>query len=152
MATAPISPHLVRVAAVWGTTVVALKNLGDGQSFDMTSGPESVLPVPDGVAMSELPVRAAPGGWEVDAKGVVSGILKLRGRDEDPVAFAQSGAPIPIVPGDYGLLQYGQFGIFFSSRRALKRSPDRGGPSSSSRSRCFRAASCTSVSSACSAP
>ena len=113
MAKAPISPHLVRVAAVWGTTVVALKNLGDGESFDMTSGPESVIPVPDGVAMSELPVRSAPGGWEVDAKGVVSGILKLRGRDEDPVAFAQSGAPIPIVPGDYGLLQYGQFGIFF---------------------------------------
>ncbi|CAN5272336.1 hypothetical protein BH09MYX1_BH09MYX1_19140 [soil metagenome] len=113
MATAPISPHLVRVAAVWGTTVVALRNLGAGQSFDMTSGPNSILPIPDGVGMSDLPVRAAPGGWEVDAKGVVSGILKLRGRDEDPVAFAQSGAPIPIVPGDYGLLQYGQFGIFF---------------------------------------
>ena len=43
MATAPISPHLVRVAAVWGTTVVALKNLDHGQSFDMTTGPNSIL-------------------------------------------------------------------------------------------------------------
>ena len=73
----------------------------------------SVLPIPDGLDMSATPVRAAQGAWEIDARGAVAGVLKLRGRDEDVASFARSGASFPIVPGDYGLLQYGQFGIFF---------------------------------------
>ena len=113
MATAALSPHVLRVAAVWGTTVVSMKNLMSGESFLAGDEPGASIPIPFDIDMSSAPVRAAPGGWEVDAKGVLAGMLKLRGRDEDPVAFGQSGAPIPIVPGDFGLLQYGQFGIFF---------------------------------------
>jgi hypothetical protein len=37
----------------------------------------------------------------------------LRGRDEDVLALARTGAPVPVVPGDSGLLQYGLFSIFF---------------------------------------
>jgi len=33
------------------------------------------------------------------------------------------GAPIPIVAGDYGLIQYGNFGIFFSFSNAVPPSP-----------------------------
>ena len=29
------------------------------------------------------------------------------------MSFAKSGAPVPVVPGDYGLLQYRLFSIFF---------------------------------------
>lgn len=113
MATAAVSPHVLRVAAVWGTTVVSMKNLMSGESFLAGDEPGAAIPIPFDIDMSSAPVRAAAGGWEVDAKGVLAGMLKLRGRDEDPVAFGLSGAPIPIVPGDFGLLQYGQFGIFF---------------------------------------
>lgn len=114
MATAAIaSQPALRVAAVWGTTVVALKTLRAGQSFGLGVEPGDLVPVPDGIDMSATPVRANASGWDLDARGAVAGALRIRGRDEDPSAFAKSGAPIAIVPGDYGLLQYGQFGIFF---------------------------------------
>ena len=70
--------------------------------------------------MSPMPIRAVQGLWEVDARGSIAGVLKLRGRDEDPAAFARLGAPFPIVPGDYGLLQYGQFGLFFQLSQAAQ--------------------------------
>jgi hypothetical protein len=79
--------------------------------------------MPDGIDMPQTPVRAAPGGWEVDARGTVAGILRLRGRDEDPVAVGHTGVPVAVMPGDYGLLQYGLFSIFFqyaTPARALK--------------------------------
>ncbi|HEX6278001.1 MAG TPA: AgmX/PglI C-terminal domain-containing protein, partial [Polyangiaceae bacterium] len=52
-------------------------------------------------------------GWELDARGATGGEVVLRGRREDPAALAASGAPIPIVAGDYGILQYGNFSVFF---------------------------------------
>ncbi len=112
VATLAATPAL-RVAAVWGTTVLDVRTLGRGESFLMGDAENAALPIPDGVTMSQMPLRAAQGGWELDALGVVGGTLKLRGRDEDPSAFAKTGAPVPVVPGDYGLLQYGLFSIFF---------------------------------------
>jgi len=109
---------ILRVAAVWGTTVVALRSLKPGESFDLGEAEGSVLPIPDGLDMSSAPVRAAQGAWEIDARGAIAGVLKLRGRDEDVASFARAGAPFPIVPGDFGLLQYGQFGIFFQYSQA----------------------------------
>lgn len=104
---------LLRVAAVWGTTVLAAKTLVRGQSLLLGDGEGAFLPIPDNVEMSAAPVRGAPGGWEIDARGVQGGILRLRGRDEDPVMVARSGVAIPVVPGDFGLLQYGTFALFF---------------------------------------
>jgi len=105
--------QVLRVAVVWGTTVLTVKTLARGESFTLGDTEGAHFPMPDGVDMSSIPVRGAPGGWEVDARGVLGGILRLRGRDEDPVAVARSGAPIPIVSGDYGLMQYGLFSVFF---------------------------------------
>ena len=103
----------LRVAAVWGTTVVALKTLERGESFVLGEADGAVLPIPDGDRDVSAPLRAAQGGWELDARGCVGGLLTLRGRAEDPVAIARAGAPVPVMPGDYGLIQYGQFSIFF---------------------------------------
>lgn len=114
MAKAPAPTKTVlRVAAVWGTTVVALENLERGRSFSVSDGPGAAIPRPDGIAMSEAPLRASPGGWDLDPKGCVGGLLTLRGRPEDPVAVARTGTPVPVMPGDFGLIQYGQFAIFF---------------------------------------
>jgi hypothetical protein len=52
-------------------------------------------------------------GWELDARGATGGELLLRGRRENPADLGRSGAPIPIVAGDYGLIQYGNFSVFF---------------------------------------
>jgi len=112
-AAAPQTSTILRVAAVWGTTVMALRELKAGDSFELGDAEGAVLPIPDGLDMSMAPVRAAQGAWEIDARGAIAGVLKLRGRDEDVASFAKSGASFPIVPGDFGLLQYGQFGIFF---------------------------------------
>ncbi len=114
------SATILRVAAVWGTTVVALRSLERGESFTLGDEDGAVLPRPDGLDISATPVRAAQGAWEIDARGAVAGVLKLRGRDEDAASFARSGAPFPIIPGDYGLLQYGQFGIFFQYSTAAQ--------------------------------
>jgi hypothetical protein len=103
----------LRVAAVWGTTVLDLRTLAKGESFEMGDGEKAHFPIPDGVPMSPMPVRASTTGWEIDAHGVMGGTMRLRGRDEDPLAFAKTGAAAPIMPGDYGLLQYGLFSLFF---------------------------------------
>jgi hypothetical protein len=103
----------LRVAAVWGTTVVALKVLSRGESFELGESELAVLPIPDGIEMAQIPLRGQAGGWDVDARGVQGGLLRLRGRDEDPASVGRGGVPIPVVPGDFGLLQYGTFAIFF---------------------------------------
>ncbi|WP_394835154.1 AgmX/PglI C-terminal domain-containing protein [Pendulispora rubella] len=105
MAVATIPQHL-RVSLTWGTTVLSVKTLALGQSFEPTE-------IPDGLEMSAVPVRGVPSGWEIDARGARSGFVRLRGRDEDALSIARSGVPIPIVPGDYGVLQYGLFALFF---------------------------------------
>lgn len=112
------TPNALRVAAVWGTTVVALRTLKKGESFAFGDagggkGDDAVLPVPFGVEMSSAPLRGAASGWELDARGAVGGLLTLRGRAEDPTQVARSGAPVPVMPGDYGLIQYGQMSVFF---------------------------------------
>lgn len=111
--TTPQAPNALRVAIVWGTSVVALRTLQRGQSFYLGDGKDAVLPVPDGVQMSEAPVRANAGGWELDARGCIGGLLTLRGRAEDPAAIARASAAVPIMPGDFGLIQYGQISLFF---------------------------------------
>jgi hypothetical protein len=113
LAPAAITPQVLRVAAVWGTTVVAMKVLARGESFVLGDGEGAALPVPDGLDIAPSPVRAAHGAWELDPRGALGGTLMLRGRPEDPTRLAQSGAPIPVMPGDFGLIQYGQLSIFF---------------------------------------
>lgn len=113
LAPAAITPQVLRVAAVWGTTVVALRTLDRGQSFRLGDDKLSELPIPDGVEMSALPLQASQGGWLLDAQGARSGLLMLRGRSEDPAQVGRTGMPVPVMPGDYGLIQYGQFAIFF---------------------------------------
>jgi hypothetical protein len=108
-----VAPNALRVAAVWGTTVVALRTLSRGESFVLGDGRGCDLPIPDGIEMAESPLKGGQGGWELDTRGCVGGLLTLRGRGEDPVAIARAGAPVPVMPGDYGLIQYGQFAIFF---------------------------------------
>lgn len=113
MAAVVTAPHALRVAAVWGTTVVALRTLERGESFVLGDGDDAELPIPDGLDISGAPIRAAAGGWELDARGAIGGLLTLRGRAEDPVAISRAGAPVPVMPGDFGLIQYGQFAVFF---------------------------------------
>lgn len=112
-AVSSVRPQDLRVAAVWGTTVVALRTLKRGQSFTIGDGRDAALPVPDGLEIPPVPVRAAQGGWELDPRGAIAGMMRLRGRQEDPVALAKAGQPIAVMPGDYGLMQYGLFAIFF---------------------------------------
>jgi hypothetical protein len=112
VAMAVAGSEVLRVAAVWGTTVVAMRNLARGESFEMGEGKAATLPAPDGLSYS--PLRAgASGGWDLDVNGVVAGALRLRGREEDPASVARVGAPVGVLPGDYGLLQYGLFSVFF---------------------------------------
>jgi len=105
--------HVLQVAAVWGTTVVALRALARGESFIVGDLPGAAVPAPDGLTLPPAVVRASQGGWELDARGAVGGTVRLRGRDEDPAALATAGAPVAIIPGDHGLLQYGLFAVFF---------------------------------------
>jgi hypothetical protein len=126
---APLPPPMnaLRVAAVWGTTVVALRTLSRGESFLVGDAPGASLPVPEGVDMPPAPVRAAAGGWELDARGCVGGLLTLRGRAEDPLAIARTTAAVPIMPGDFGLIQYGQVSLFFQyTTKPIKLSSYRG--------------------------
>ena len=109
-AAAALHAPMMRVAAVWGTTVLELRTLKSGQSFALG---EHAVAGPEGVELPDVPVRSAQGGWEIDPRGALGGVVRLRGRDEDPVALGRAGAGVAIVPGDYGVLQYGLFSVFF---------------------------------------
>jgi hypothetical protein len=107
------NPIVLRTAASWGTTVLATRVLASGQSLAVGDAEGAIVAKPDNVQVAESPIRAVGSGWELDARGATSGELHLRGRVENPALLARSGAPIPIVPGDWGLLQYGSFSLFF---------------------------------------
>jgi hypothetical protein len=115
---APIQSITLRTAAVWGTTVLNTTTLASGQSFRLGENKESLVAKPDGVPISDFPIRAVGAGWELDARGATGGQVFLRGRKENPAQLAASGAPIPIVAGDYGIVQYGNFGVFFQFTEA----------------------------------
>ncbi|OJY22048.1 MAG: hypothetical protein BGO98_35080 [Myxococcales bacterium 68-20] len=124
---APTPLNALRVAVVWGTTVVALRTLARGESFQLGDAADASVPIPDGIEMSPVPVRAVAGGWELDARGCLGGLLTLRGRAEDPVAIARTSAAVPIMPGDFGLIQYGQVSLFFQyTSKPIKMSTFRG--------------------------
>jgi hypothetical protein len=109
----------LRAAAVWGTTVLAAKNLTPGVSLKIGDGEGAVVAKPDLATVSDFPIRAVGSGWELDTRGATGGEVYLRGRKEDPADLGRVGAPIPIVAGDYGLIQYGNFGIFFQFSNAV---------------------------------
>jgi hypothetical protein len=112
-------PVVLRTAAVWGTTVLKACSLTSGQSLNFGEDPQAFVAKPDGSTMSDFPIRAVAAGWELDARGATGGEVVLRGRRESPAALATSGAPIPIVAGDYGVVQYGNFSIFFQFADAV---------------------------------
>jgi hypothetical protein len=107
------SPIVLRTAATWGTTVLAVRHLDVGESLNVGDVEDALMPRPDGIPVADSPVRAVNAGWEINAAGATGGILYLRGREENPADLARSGAPVPIVSGDHGILQYGALSIFF---------------------------------------
>jgi hypothetical protein len=108
-----VAPQVLRVAAAWGTTIVGVKLLDPGQDCILGDTSEALAVIPGDVEVPTAPLRSVGSGWELDARGAMSGLLLLRGRQEDVVRLARSGAPVPVVPGDYGLVQYGLFSVFF---------------------------------------
>ena len=111
---------VLRVAAAWGTTIVGVRLLERGQDAKLGDKPGAFAVMPEGLAAPETPLRAAGGGWELDARGAISGVLMLRGREENLLQLARTGAPVPVLPGDYGLVQYGLFSIFFQYTTAAR--------------------------------
>ncbi|MGD0675883.1 MAG: AgmX/PglI C-terminal domain-containing protein [Polyangiaceae bacterium] len=105
--------HVLRVAAAWGTTIVGVKLLDPGEDCALGEVPGALAALPDGLAAPATPLRAVGNGWELDARGAVAGLLQLRGREENIASLSRSNAPLPVIPGDYGLLQYGLFSVFF---------------------------------------
>jgi len=116
----PQSPEalVLRTAAMWGTFVLASRDLRSGESLEVGEGEGALFAKPDASTAADLPIRAVGSGWELDPRGVSGGVLHLRGRQEDPQALGQTGAPVPIVAGDYGVLSYGSFSIFFQFAHA----------------------------------
>ncbi|HEY2410234.1 MAG TPA: AgmX/PglI C-terminal domain-containing protein [Polyangiaceae bacterium] len=109
--------------------MLAVKNLGGGESLRLGEDEGSLLAKPEGAGVADFPVRAVGTGWELDARGATGGELFLRGRKENPAELGRTGAPIPIVAGDYGLIQYKNFGVFFQFSNAApimgkRRRPD----------------------------
>lgn len=109
----------LRVAAVWGETVLGSTVLDPGAVFDWrkTLG---VTP-PEGVP--EEPIRSSAGTWELDPRGAIKGHLRMRGRDENVAEIARIGAPIALMPGDVALFQYGAFALFAQPVAAIPKVP-----------------------------
>ena len=96
-----------------GNDDVGIELLERGEDCSLSDSPGALAAMPDGLAAATTPLRAVGGGWELDARGAVSGMVLLRGRQESAASLSRVPAPIPVVPGDYGLIQYGLFALFF---------------------------------------
>ena len=99
---------------------------GDLDQLEMLlgDGVGSVVSKPDGAMVSDSPIRAVANGWELDARGAIGGVVYLRGRRENPADLARGGAPIPIVAGDYGIVQYTPtFSVFVRAFGAVPFNP-----------------------------
>ena len=90
-----------------------MRLLDRGQDCVLGEGAGALASMPEGSQAPPVPLRSVAGGWELDVRGVINGTLMLRGREENLLGLARSGSTVPIVPGDYGLLQYGLFSICF---------------------------------------
>jgi len=112
MATA--QPPVLHVAATWGTNVIAFRHLARGESFDFAMPYDLEV---------DSPIHATPDAWHVDPRGAIAGTLRLRGRDEDVAEIGKTSGAFAIANGDYGLLQYGQLGIFFQCADRPKLDP-----------------------------
>jgi len=108
---------LLKVAALWGTAVVAHCELRPGESLGIGDRPGALVAKPDGVAAPDYPVRAVEGGWEIDRAGCTGGLLYLGGAASDPSAPESDAAPKLLGLGDYGLLRYGDVALFFQRIR-----------------------------------
>jgi hypothetical protein len=115
-----IAAPVLRVAAAWGTTIVGVRLLARGENCFLGETPGALCPMPDGLHAPATPLRAIAGGWELDARGAIAGTLILRGREENLLTIARAGAPVPVLPGDYGLIQYGLFSVFFQYTTAAQ--------------------------------
>jgi hypothetical protein len=93
--------------------VLAVRHLTPGQVLRIGDASDALVARPEGAQVPEQPFSSVGNGWELDPRGATGGTLRLRGRDEAPEGLAKTGAPVPIVAGDYGLLQYGRFALFF---------------------------------------
>ncbi len=111
---------MLRVAAAWGTTIVGVQLLDRGRDCVLGDAPGALSSMPDGLVASAMPLRAVGGGWELDPRGAVTGKLTLRGREENVAGLAVAGTPVPVLPGDHGLIQYGLFSIFFQYTAAAE--------------------------------
>ena len=58
------NPIVLRTAAVWGTTVLAVRDLRAGQSLELGEQLDALVPKPDGIVVSSNPVRAVGAGWD----------------------------------------------------------------------------------------
>jgi hypothetical protein len=109
-------PTVLHVAATWGTTIITLRHLALGESFDFAMPSD----------LDVQPIRATAGAWEVDPRRAVAGKVRLRGQESTVAELGKVGVPLPITRGDYGLLQYGELGIFFQcAERPSLEGPDR---------------------------
>jgi len=110
---ANLAPNLMSTAAVWGSTVLAVRTLQPGQSLLLGDEGQALSVKPDASPAPDYPIRAVGSGWELDLQAVIGGVVYLRGREEDAVQLARQSTAIAVIPGDFGLLQYGQFSLFF---------------------------------------
>ena len=62
MSTPQPLPIVLRTAAVWGTTVLAVRNLDTGQSLKLSDGEDNLVAKPDGTQVADFPVRAVGSG------------------------------------------------------------------------------------------
>ena len=93
---------MLRVAAAWGTTILGVRMLERGHDCVLGETPRALAPLPDGLKASAVPLRANAGGWELDARGAISGHLMLRGRAEDVAGLA---AAAPKADLDAGVVE-----------------------------------------------
>lgn len=115
---APNTPIVLRTAAIWGTTVLLHRELKAGTSFTLGDRRRDVITKPLAREIADCPILATRTGWVLDPRGATGGVLFLGGVEQNGATVAREGQSIPIKPGDYGLIQYENFGIFFQFSRA----------------------------------
>jgi hypothetical protein len=103
--------QILRAAVLWGDGVLGMRELRPGESLRLGDG--KYLPKPLGSSAPDVPLSAKGSGWELDPSGTTGGRIQLASHWQTPASLALSNPKYRLAVGDCGLLQYGDFALFF---------------------------------------
>jgi hypothetical protein len=112
--------RVLRAVLLWGTTVLAVRELRPGQSLQIGDGARCAGVRPLGSEIPDNPLVALPSGGTLDTRGATAGWVELGGAQRP---LTERAGKLVLRSEDCGLVQYGPLSLYFEFSRAAPKLP-----------------------------